>query len=119
MVGQVPFEDLGTQAGGLPSGSQAIVTSYQFQCCGRVTRWQTYVAPSGGPMENLNGVYDITFQVWRPGPAVESDGCYSLVGEDMYENVMLEQSQLVNRTVDSSTVISVQPGGCGGVLCSE
>ena len=66
--------------------------------------------PSGG--NHQDGVYSITFQVWRPSPSVDSDGCYSLVGDDIYADIQLIQGEdgLVNRILDPSSFISVQPG---------
>ena len=108
----IPFGDLSGRDGSVrfPSLTQAIVTSYKFQCCGDITAWQTYVQPSGG--NHRDGVYSIFFQVWRPSPSVDSDGCYNMVGEDRYADIQLIQGQdgLVNRTLNSSSFISVQPG---------
>ena len=106
----IPFGDLGSNSERFPSLTQAIVPSYQFQCCGDITGWQTYVEPSS--RNHRDGVYSITFQVWRPLPTVDSDGCYSLVGEDVYTNIQLIEGEggLVNRTLDPSSFISVQPG---------
>ena len=88
-----------------------IVTSYQFQCYGTITAWRTYVHPSGS--DHRDGVYTITFQVWRP---TEEVGCHSLVGEDLYENIVLLESTggLVNRTVPQPSNLSVQPGDVVG-----
>ena len=47
-------------ASGNNMGVQAIITSYQFHCCGNVTAWQTYVELGGNRHE---GAYDIAFQV--------------------------------------------------------
>ena len=67
----------------LPSGTQAIVTSYQFNCCGDISAWEAAVFPNGGA-NHARGAYNINFQVWRPSPTVETDGCYSLVGENRF-----------------------------------
>ena len=106
----IPFGDLSGRSVRFPSLTQAIVTSYQFQCCGDITAWQTYVEPSG--RNHRDGVYSIIFQVWRPSPSVDSDGCYGIVGEDRYEDIQLIEGEggLVNRTLDPSSFISVQPG---------
>ena len=104
----------------LPNGRQAIVTSYQFQCCGDITAWQTYVERSGAKYEN--GVYTIHFQVWRPSPTVGSDGagCYSLVGENRFTSIRLI-NRVVSETPEPTNIISVQPGDVVGyyVLSSE
>ena len=114
--GTIPFRDLG--GGGdserVPTGRQVIITSYQFQCCGNITRWRTYTEPGGG---GHDGDYNIRFQVWRPGPGVATDGCYSLVAEDRYDSIPLGQDGLVDRTVPG--VISVQPGDVLGYFMTD
>ena len=104
----LPFEQLRGDSVRLPNGRQAIVTSYQFQCCGDITAWQTYVEPSGGGHQN--GAYTIHFQVWRPSPTVGSDGagCYSLVGENRFTSITLI-NRVVSETPEPTNIISVQP----------
>ena len=96
--GTIPFRDLGggVDSERVPTGRQVIITSYQFQCCGNITRWRTYTEPGGG---GHDGDYNIRFQVWRQGPEVEINGCYSLVAEDRYDSIPLGQGGLVDRTV--------------------
>ena len=96
----------------LPSGSQAIITSYEFGCCGDITAWKTYVQPGGGM--HRNGAYDIFFQVWRPSPTVQNNGCYSLVGENRFSSILLGDDGLVSETPEPSNIISVQPGDVVG-----
>ena len=103
---RTPFSDNNVSPR-LPSGSQAIVTSYQFGCCGNIIAWQTYVQPGGG--RHRNGAYDIFFQVWRPSPTVQDDGCYSLVGENRFTSIFLGDGGLVSETPEPSNIISVQP----------
>ena len=108
---QLPFRD-DNGSPRLPSGSQAIITSYQFGCCGDITAWLTYVQPGGGMVRN--GVYDIFFQVWRPSPAVQDDGCYSLAGENRFTSILLGDGGLVSKTPKPSNIISVRPGDVVG-----
>ena len=108
---QFPFRD-DNGSPRLPSGSQAIITSYQFGCCGDITAWLTYVQPGGGMVRN--GVYDIFFQVWRPSPAVQDNRCYSLVGENRFTSIFLGDGGLVSETPKPSNIISVQPGDVVG-----
>ena len=96
----------------LPSGSQAIITTYEFECCGDVTAWQTYVQPGVG--RHGNGLYDIFFQVWRPSPTVQSNGCYSLVGENRFTSITFGSNGPVSETPEPSNIISVQPGDVVG-----
>ena len=116
----LPFAQLQFDFFRLPNGRQAIVTSYQFQCCGDITAWQTYVERSGGT--HTNGAYTIHFQVWRPSPTVGSDGagCYSLVGENRFTSITLI-NRAVSETPEPTNIISVQPGDVVGyyVLSSE
>ena len=118
---QIPFEDLGLGAFGLPTGSQAIVTSYQFHCCGEILEWGARVQPGAGAY--ANGVYTVHFQVWRPSPTScggSGDGnCYSLVGENRFPGVTLEASRLVSETPQPTNVVSVRPGDVLGYFVSR
>ena len=95
----------------LPNETQSIITSYKFRCCGNITAWQTYVQP-GGRMHQ--GVYDIYFQVWRPSPTVQENGCYSMVGENRYTRISLGRSGLVSETPEPSNILTVQHGDVVG-----
>ena len=108
---QLPFRD-NNSSPRLPSGSQAIITTYQFGCCGDITSWQTYVQPGGGL--HIFRAYDIFFQVWRPSPTVQSNRCYSLVGENKFTRIFLSNGGLVSETPEPSNIISVQPGDVVG-----
>ena len=98
----------------LPNGRQAIVTSYQFQCCGDITAWQAHVEDSGG--DHQNGAYTIHFQVWRPSPTVGSDGagCYRLVGENRFTSITFSNRGPISETPEPTNIISVQPGDVVG-----
>ena len=108
----IPFGELSNQDRARVSlnNRQVIVTSYQFQCHGNITAWRTYVSPSGE--SHRDGAYVITFQVWRPSNSAAVDGCYSLVGQDVYRNITLLEATggLVNRTVPQPSDLTVQPG---------
>ena len=111
----LPFDQLRDEGipDRLPSGRQAIVTSYQFQCCGDITAWQTHVFRNRGNRQK--GAYTIHFQVWRPSPTVGSDGagCYSLVGENRFTSITLI-NRAVSATPEPTNIISVQPGDVVG-----
>ncbi len=105
-------EDSGEDSGvpSLPGGTQAIVTTYQFHCCGNITSWRAYKLP---------GNVSVVFQVWRP----LSDGCYSLVGWTNCTRGGLLNFQsyefndnLVGVDLEPSDVISFQPGDVVGYL---
>ena len=65
----------------IPHHRQAIITSYKFDCYGNITEWRLAT----------RGYYDtiasLQFQVWRPSPLVEINGCYSLVGSNRFTTV--------------------------------
>ena len=96
----------------LPSHSQAIITTYQFGCCGSITAWLTHVQPGGGKCKN--GAYDIFFQLWRPSSTMQDSGCYSLVGENRFTSIFFGDDDLVSETPQPSNIISVQPGDVVG-----
>ena len=107
--GDIPFRDLADSGDleVLPTGRQVIIASYQFQCCGHITRWRTYL--------NQRQDYIIRFQVWRPGPAVEIDGCYNLIAEDIEDD---NERRHVRRFVRND-MLSVQPGDVLGYYITE
>ena len=98
----------------LPSCSQVIIPSYQFQCHGNITAWETYVSPNGET--HRNGFYTIVFQIWRPSPTAAEDGCYSTIASDSFDNIVLLQNPqgLVSRTLTPADYIPVQPGDVVG-----
>ncbi len=101
----------------LPSSNavQAIITTYQFHCNCSITSWETYVQP-GGIFYSLTRAYDITFQVWRPSPTVQSNGCYSLVGQNEFTSFSFSNGGLVQLTPTppSNPIITAQPGDVVG-----
>ena len=117
---QIPFRDLGGGRDSIrvPTGSQAIVTSYQFHCCGEITQWQTYMEPGGNG--HREGVYSVNFQVWRPSPTSGSGGdCYSLVGENRFPGITLGSGGLVSETPEPTNMISVRPGDVLGYFVTS
>ena len=91
--------------------TQVIVTGYKFRCCGNITTWQTNVSPAG---KRHQRAYDITFQVWRPSPTAQENGCYALVGENRFTRISLGRDGLVSETPKPSKILSVQPGDVVG-----
>lgn len=108
---EIPFQDLGRGTSVFSSGSQVIIPSYTFQCCGTITLWRTFVRPGGG---REDGRYDITFQVWRPSDTVLISGCYSLVGENAFHGIDLGGGGLVCEVALAGSEIRVQPGDVVG-----
>jgi hypothetical protein len=112
-VSGIPFEDLGPGRASerLPTERQVIITSYQFRCCGNITRWQTYVEPGE---DTEDGMYSISFQVWRPFSGAQDGRCYYTTGEDNYDQIDLGANGLVDRTLEPANYLTVQPGDVVG-----
>ncbi len=70
----------------------------------------------GGRRYALTRPYDITFQVWRPSPTVQRDGCYSLIGENKFSRISFTRDGLVQLipTPPSNSIITAQPGDVVG-----
>ena len=100
---QIPFQDSPIFPR-LPSGSQAIITTYRFRTCARIKEWRTFIRPSGR--------YTIRFQVWRQ----ESDTIYNLVGENEYLDFDVQSSPVI--ATISDMYIMVQPGDVLGYFVS-
>lgn len=64
------------------------------------------------PGGNEDGLYDITFQVWRPSSLRE--GCYSLVGENPFYEIDLGSGGLVCQSPEAGEEVRVQPGDVVG-----
>ena len=108
----IPFSpDSGTAH--LPSGTQAIITTYKFRCCGRIAAWQLYIQPEAD--EPLSDQYVIHFQVWRPLPTVQSTGCYTLVGFDKFTG-RLGGRGIVSKVLDPNHNLEFQPGDVVGLF---
>ena len=113
-----PFNDDNNR--GLPASPavQAIIPTYKFYCdCVNITSWETYVQPGGRNFYRA-GVYDITFQVWRPSPTVTSsngyEGCYSLVGENVFTSISFSEGGTVQLSPTPPSIITAQSGDVVG-----
>ena len=115
----IPFQDLGGGGGGggdpehIPTERLVIVASYQFQCCGNITGWQTFVESA------VDRNYTIHFQIWRPGSEVAIDGCYSFIGQDIYADIDLGSDGRVNKTMEPEGFLPVEPGDVVGYFMSR
>jgi len=93
---------------------QAIITSYQFTCCGEVTQWSAIVY--GNNDEYIeNQPYEISFQVWRPSS--ENSNVYDLVGFNHFTPAMLGNQPTVGTVrgdVDDVETIGFQRGDVVG-----
>ena len=92
----------------IPHSSQAIVTSYEFQCCGTIKEW------GAGISSGVFDEFDIKFQVWRPSPTVDRGGCYSLVGENEVTSTRAFPAGIIEQTPSVAQRIVVQPGDVVG-----
>ena len=88
---------------------QAIITSYKFNCCGNVTAWGVDLNP-----EEELARFTFDFQVWRPSPTVNEDGCYSLVNNFITRSISLTTSPAVSHvarvTPSPEYQLQFQPG---------
>ena len=62
--------------------------------------------PAGG---NDDRQYTLNLQVWKPSPAVETNGCFSLVGANLFTSVSLS-SRVAVVTPLPQAQIQFQPG---------
>ena len=60
-------------------------------------------------------MYNVSFQVWRPSQVVQSDGCYSLVGENRFTSVR-PKSSLIQLTPIPEENVPFQRGDVLGFL---
>ena len=97
---------------------QAIIPSYNFNCCGNITEWAVDVHPGG---RGANDRYNLDLQVWRPSPTVNDSlgtGQYSLVGNNSFTSISLRN--LVARVTPSpQDYIQFQPGDVLGFYVEE
>ena len=96
----------------IPELHQAIVPSYRFTCCGKITEWGVDVSRGGS---RFDGIYDLDLQVWRPSPTVLTTGCYSLVGNNRFTSVPLANGVAVV-TPSPQEQIQFQPGDVLGFM---
>ncbi len=103
-----------------PNPIQAIISSYQFNCCGVVTEWRAHVEGSGGRHVDEQP-YTISFQVWRPNSPspMSTDGCYTIQGANSFSPIPLaddgsDDRGIVTGVPPESERIEVQPGDVVG-----
>ena len=79
-----------------------------------ITEWAAHVERSGAIFND--GVYSITFQVWRPNSPspVDTDGCYNMTGANYFPDIVLKSDRAVRETPPDSERIEVQPGDVVG-----
>ena len=90
----------------MPPRSQAIVTTYEFQCCGAIQNLRAYFQPGGSKHTNS---YTVTFQLWRPVP--NQVQAYTLLAATT-ANPQL--SGTGEATVSASSNMVVEPGDVMG-----
>lgn len=99
------YQDTGLKSAVIPSHHQAIIPSYVFECYGNITEW--------GFTSTTDDIYAIIFQVWRPSPAVDTTGCYSLVGSNRFTALSLDNDVAVVTPLPQER-IQFQPGDVMG-----
>ncbi len=96
---------------------QAIIPTYKFSCdCVNITSWETYLHPAGDDLVALRA-YDITFQVWRPSPRAHGEGCYDLVGQNVFNNFRFSGGGFAKLT-PIHLIITAQSGDVVGYYTS-
>ena len=90
--------------------NQAIIPSYRFNCCGKITAWGVDLSPA-----EANVTFDFELQVWRPSPtANETSGCYSLIDNFIVRSTSLptqpESENVARVTPSPQDQLQFQPG---------
>ena len=98
--------------------------------CGNITAWEVDVHPGGGGHQppgadssRSNSVpYTLDLQVWRPSPTVDDStgtGQYSLVGNNRFTSISLDNDQVAIVTPLPQDYIQFQPGDVLGFYVEE
>ena len=106
------YKDSNLRSETIPELHQVVVPSYRFTCCGNITEWGVDVHPAGS---NHDEVYTLHLQVWRPSPTVQTTGCYSLVGSNMFTSVPLANQVAVVTPLPEDR-FQFQPGDVLGFM---
>ena len=107
------FQDYGNTGERINRYHQAIIPSYEFQCCGEITEWGVDVE-SGGGRDNRR--YTLNFQVWRPSPSSSSE--YYLVGNNRFSAISLS-GNVAEVTPSPQDYIQFRPGDVLGIYVEE
>ena len=87
--------------------------------CGNITAWGVDVHPGGNLVQNS---YTLDFRVWRPSPTVNDSigtGHYSLVGNNRFTSIILDNDQVARVTPSPQDYIQFQPGDVLGFYVEE
>lgn len=79
------------------SNHQAIIPSYQFNCCGNVTEWMVDVHPVRLGEHRWTSS-TLNLQIWRPSPTEESardTGVYSLADNERISPISLSAGRVL------------------------
>ena len=107
------FQDYGRTGERINRYHQAIIPSYEFQCCGEITEWGVDVQPGGG-IDDME--YTLNLQVWRPSPTLASR--YNLVGNNRFTYISLSGG-VAEVTPSPQDYIQFRPGDVLGVYVEE
>ena len=111
----LPFFQGYTGAAGEPARRihhqhQAIIPSYKFNCCGNITNWGVDLNPD----DDTNPRFSLDFQVWRPSPTVNEDGCYNLVNNYIVRSISIPTSPVNEHVIRVTPLpqdqLQFQPG---------
>ena len=110
------FQDYGRTGERINRYHQAIIPSYEFQCCGDIRVWAVDVHP-GGRRDNRD--YTLNLQVWRPSPALASSlSRYYLIGNNRFTSISLDDQRAIV-TPSSQDYIQFRPGDVLGLYVEE
>ena len=127
-----PAEGRRSRMDHLPSGTQAVITGSELQCCGNITAWKAFILPGNTDSEETprsdqqRTRFTIYFQVWR---SFRDSLCFTLVGQNIFRSIQLggcttDEIRLANNvcaretnggflvdvTPEASDIITVQRG---------
>ena len=112
------FQDYGLSTNRINRYYQAIIPSYELQCCGEIRAWGVDMSPGGGKDQRE---YTLNLQVWRPSPTVVDQmdsGDYSLVGNNRFTSISLSNN-VAEVTPSPQDYIQFQPGDVLGFYVEE
>ena len=86
-------------------GHQAIIPSYELNCCGNITEWGVDLNPDRALASSS---FYFIFQVWRPSPHNNMSTCYKLVDDFISTGFIGTDVAIV--TPSTSDQLQFQPG---------
>ncbi len=89
---------------------QAIIPSYEFNCCGNITKWGVDLNPD---RDEADKTFNFILQVWRPSPTQKTE-CYSLVNDHSITSTNIGSNSQTGRVAKVTTLphnqLQFEPG---------